>query len=226
MKIIIFDASTLISLSMNGLLNVLEKLKKNFNGHFIIPKDVKYEVIDRPINIKRFELEALRIKRLLEKGVLEMPSVMGIKSSEVLAKKEKLVNLANTMFVGARKDITIIHKGEASCLALSKILSEKKIEHVIAIDERTTRMLSEKPENLRSLLVKKMHTNIQLKKQEFKHFKDFRFIRSTELVYVAWKKGMLELKDGEKILDAMLYALKFKGAAITSDEIREIKTLK
>ena len=61
---IIFDASTLISFSMNGLLDEVVKLKKIFKGKFLIPEDVKYEIIDRPLNVKRFELEALRLKKL------------------------------------------------------------------------------------------------------------------------------------------------------------------
>lgn len=225
MKAIIFDASTLISLSMNGLLEVLEKLKEIFKGHFIITKDVKYEVIDRPINVKRFELEALRVKNLLDKKVLELPDAIGVKTSEVMAKKEEIMNIANNMFIGRKEKIPIIHKGEASSLALSRILTERKIPHVLAVDERTTRMLVEKPENLKDLLQRKMSTRITLQKKNFKYFKGFKFIRSTELIYVAWKKNLLELKN-DMVLDAMLYALKFKGAAISTEEIREIKAMK
>jgi len=226
MKAIIFDASTLISLSMNGLLGELKKLKDNFKGNFIITEEVKYEVIDRPIKVKRFELEALRVRELMRKKVLEMPNALGISSEEITRRKDKMISIANSMFEGNKKNIEIIHEGEASCLALSKILLEKKIPNIIAIDERTTRMLGEKPENLKELLTKKMSTRVRLKTKDFKFFKGFRFIRSTELMYVAWKKGLLELKDGKTVLDAVLWALKFKGAAISSDEIREIKAMK
>ena len=77
-KAIIFDSSTLISFSMNGLLPELKALKKVFNGIFIITSDVKREVIDKPITIKRFELDALRLKQLLDENVLEMPVSLGI----------------------------------------------------------------------------------------------------------------------------------------------------
>jgi len=223
---IIFDASTLISLSMNGLLGELKKLKEAFSGKFLITEEVKYEVIDRPINVKRFELEALRVRKLMRDKVIEMPEVLGISHAEVTKRKEKMMSIANSMFVGNKKNIHIIHDGEASCLALSRILLEKKIPHVIAIDERTTRMLGEKPENLKDLLTRKMSTRVSLKRKDFKFFRGFRFIRSTELMYVAWKKGLLEIKDGKMVLDAVLWALKFKGAAISGDEIREIKAIK
>jgi hypothetical protein len=223
---IIFDASTLISFSMNGLLDEIAKLKKIFKGKFLITEDVKYEIIDRPIQVKRFELEALRLRKLFHEKVLELPDSLGITNSEIISKKDKIIQIANSMFVGNRGNISLIHSGEASCLALSRILLDKKIPHVIAVDERTTRMLGEKPENLKDLLERKMHTKIKLQKQDFKYFRGFRFIRSTELIYVAWQKGLTDLKDGKTVLDALLYALKFKGCSISDDEIKEIKSLK
>ncbi|HJX51007.1 MAG TPA: hypothetical protein VJ438_06105, partial [Candidatus Nanoarchaeia archaeon] len=184
------------------------------------------EVIDKPLTVKRFELEALRIKRLLDMKVLEMPDSLGIQESEISIEKNSMSNIANTMFKGNGEHITIIHDGEASCLALSRLLLNKKVPHVIAIDERTTRMLGEKPENLKDLLTKKLSTSVKIEKKDFKYFRGFRFIRSTELMYVAWKKGLIEVKDGKTVLDALLYALKFKGCAISEDEIREIKAIK
>ena len=54
--------------------------------------------------------------------------------------------------------------------------------------------------------------------------KKYRFIRSAELMYLAYKKGLLQEKTKE-FLDAVLFALKFKGTAISSDEIDEIKRM-
>lgn len=225
-SIIIFDASTLISLSMNGLLGELKKLKGVFNGKFIITKEVKEEVIDKPIKVKRFELEALRVKEMLDEGVLELPESLEIRSDEIASKTEQLQKIANSMFVGDRGEIKLIHRGEASALALSRILLDKKIPHVIAIDERTTRMLGEKPEKLKELLERKLNTRIKLVREDFKYFKGFKFIRSSELMYVAWKKNLVELKNGGSVLDALLWAVKFKGCAISGDEINEIMRIK
>lgn len=223
---IIFDASTLISFSMNGLLDEIAKLKEIFEGKFLITEDVKYEIIDRPLNVKRFELEALRLKKLFDEKVLELPESLGIKNSEIVTKKESMIKIANSMFVGNSGNISLIHSGEASCLALSRILLDKKIPHIIAVDERTTRMLGEKPENLKDLLERKMHTRVKIQRKDFKYFRGFRFIRSTELIYVAWKKGLTKLRDGTTVLDALLYALKFKGCSISDEEIKDIKNLK
>lgn len=224
-KAIIFDSGTLISFSMNGLTDEIRKLKSIFKGKFLITNDVKKEIIDKPLTIKRFELEGLKLKQLLSEGVLEMPSSLGIKDNEIAKKSDKILGMANSIFVGKDgKDIHIIDTGETSCLALSNILTEKKIKNVIALDERTTRMLVENPESLRNYLEKKLHVRITAEKKDFEFCKQFKIIRSTELIYVAYKKGLINIK-GEKVLDALLYAMKFKGAAISEDEIREIKKL-
>jgi len=224
MKAIIFDSGTLISLSINGLLGELAELKKMFRGKFLITGDVKKEVIDRPMSIKKFELEALRIRDLLNKKVLEMPSSTGIDEAELEKKKEEIKNMANSSFFARGKEIHLIDSGEASCLALSRILNDKKITNAIAVDERTARMLGEKPENLQGLLDKKLHARVDFKKENFKFFSGFKFIRSSELVYVMYKKGIINL-DGADTLDALLWAVKLNGCAISSEEIEEIKRM-
>lgn len=226
-KILIFDASTLISFSMNGLYEELRKLKQSFNGYFIIPQEVKEEVIDKPIQRKRFELEALKIKQLLDEGILEFPEHIGENQQEISELTQELLTKANEMFVDSKrnKPIKLIDAGETACLALSKILSKKGFKNVIAVDERTTRMLVEKPQNLKQLLERKLHTRVKLNKQNFQEFKGIKIIRSAELVYILNKKGLVNLRD-LRALDALLYAVKFKGCSITDDEIKEIKRIK
>ena len=226
MKAIIFDSGTLISLSMNGLVDELRDLKKIFKGHFLITKDVEHEVVDKPLTIKRFELEALRVKQLLDDKILETSSVVGVSEDEVISKRIEFADIANSTFQAKGEDIHLIDSGEASCLALSKILTDKKIENVIAVDERTTRLLGENPENLKNTMGKKFHTNINSRKENYSFFKGFKFIRSSEVIYVAYKKGLIDIKDGNLVLDALLYALMFKGCAISPSEISEIKNLK
>jgi hypothetical protein len=224
-KAMIFDAGPLISLSMNGLLGELQKLKKIFNGSFLITEQVKAEVIDKPLKIKYFELEALKVQQLLEEKVLEMADSYGINNSLISTKTQDIMDIANGIFMSSNNKMNIMQLGEASCLALSKILYEKGVENVIVIDERTTRMLVEKPENLKDLLERKLHTKIILVKKDFQNFKGFKIIRSVELIYVAWRKNLIDLKKGN-VLDALLYALKFKGCSVSDDEIDEIKRMK
>ncbi len=220
MKAIIFDASTIITFSMNGMLPKLKALRKIFDGKFLITEDVKREVIDKPMKINRFKLEALGVEKLVKEKILEMPSAVNVKDNVISKATEELKNVANNLFEAKGRFLHLIDSGEASCLALSRILVEKGIENVIAVDERTMRMLGEKPENVQQLMERKLHTKVVLKKSNFKIFEGFRFIRSAELVYVAYKKGIIKMKNG--VLEALLYAVKSKGCAISGDEIREI----
>ncbi len=225
-KAMIFDAGALITISMNGLDKELRALKNIFDGAFLITRQVKKEVIDKPLTIKNFELEALRTKKLLEDKIIELAEDYGIDDNSIANKTEELMEIANSFFMSPKEPVKLLHIGEASCLALSSILNKKNIKNVIVIDERTARMLIEKPENLRELLIRKLHTNIRLVKNNFNYFKDFQVIRSAELIYVAWKKGLVDLKNGTFLLDALLYAVKSKGCAISHEEIEEIKKIK
>ena len=224
MKAIIFDSGTLISFAMNGLFEEIRSLRKVFDGKFLITQDVKREIIDKPITIKRFELEALRLNQLLEEKILELPISVGIKDSDISKKTNEFMQVTNSLFYTKGKEVKILDSGESSCLALSKLLNEKGISNVLAIDERTIRVLLEKPENLTKLLQRKINSSIKIKSSNYKIFKGFKVIRSVELVYVLYKKGLLKLK-APNVLGALLYAMKFKGCAISSQEIEEIKKL-
>lgn len=223
-KILLFDSSTLISLAMNGLFEEFKTLKKSFSGKFIITKEVKQEIVDNPIKIKRFELEALKIEEMIQQKILELPNSIGIDEKKITEKTFELMKIANNTFISEGVGIKLIDVGETSCVALSQILSEKGVQNILAVDERTTRMLSENPENLRNIMQKRLHTKINIKNENLKFFKNLKFIRSTELIYVAYKKGIISIKS-KNTLDALLYALKFKGCSISDEEIEEIKRL-
>ena len=132
MKAVVFDSGTLINLSLNGLLYVLEGLKKNFKGKLLITEQVKYEVIDRPMGISKFELGALRVKALLESGVLEMPESMGISSSLISSRTNEFMSVANRVLVFKGQPVNIVSAGEMSCLALSSELTAKGIDNIIS----------------------------------------------------------------------------------------------
>ena len=224
MKVILFDSGTLITLSMNDLLDMLRELKKIFNGKFIITKEVEQEIIKRPLTIKKFKLGALRLKTLIDDKTLEFPEDIGIKQNDISRMTSEIMNSANQVFIAKGRPLHIIDLGESSILALSKLMRDKGIENLIAMDERTTRMLCEKPENLRNLLEGKLHTKIQQVKSSNNDFSNTEFIRSTELIYVAFKKGIFKNQSRE-MLDALLYGAKFKGAAISSDEIKVMERM-
>src|SRR3989338_1727550 len=146
MKLIIFDASSLISFAINGLFEEVRGLKNAFDGKFIITQEVKKEAIDTPLKVRRFQLEALKIKQLLDEKIFEMPESIGVRSSEVSKITQNFLDLSNSAFIGNGRAMHLIDLGEASCLALSEIATKRGIKNVVSIDERTMRMLVEKPE--------------------------------------------------------------------------------
>lgn len=224
MKVLIIDSGILINLSLNGLLYIIPELKKKTGARFMITKDVKYEVVDRPLNVPRFELGALRVKDMINKKEIEMPEDFGIEENELNKLRDELMNLANHALKSKDKWIQVVSNAEISCLAASHILSQRKVENMIGVDERTTRLLFEKPQNLENIMSAKLHTKIKLESgKPFENY-DFKFIRSTELVYVAFKKGVLKIDD-PKILEASLFATKYHGASVSFEEINELKKL-
>ncbi len=223
MKFLILDAGPLINLSMNGLLNIFEKIK-SLNISIITTSHVHQEVVNRPLNIPRFELGALKIKELIDKKVIQFPEEIGINLQELEQETQRLLRIANSAIITNGKNIEVVSIAETSCLALSSLLTKKGSPNLIAIDERTTRVLFEKPENLKELMSNKLHRKISLNLNEIKNFNKFKFIRSSELVYVAYKKGFVNLND-KRALEALLYATKYKGCAISWEEIDQLKHL-
>lgn len=219
MKTLIFDSGPLINLSMNGLLDILEKLKKNFKGKFYITQEVKHEIYDTPINIQRFELGAIKMKELIDKKIIEVfPS-----DKQLEEKTNYFLDKANHTIMIDGHWINIVSKAEMSCLALSKMLESQGHQTIIAVDERTTRVLCEKPDNLAKIMEQKLHKNVKLDPIKKDIFKGFNLIRSSEIVYSAFKLGLTG--TDKKMLEAMLYATKYKGAAVSFEEIAVMKKI-
>lgn len=236
MKYLIFDAGPIISLTMNGMLPLIEKLKSVFDGEFILTPQVKHEVVDRPIKIKKYKLEAIRVRDMIERGVFKMSGDF-VPDNKLDKEIKRLIKVTNGVLRTAQtgEKINLIHKGEASCLAFANLCGadntlanlDKKAgaRCVIVIDERTTRMLTESPQNLEKMMEKKLHTPLKAELSLLNELKNFKFIRSAELLFIAYKKGLIPIKKSRDLLDALLYGVKFKGASISSGEIEEMKRL-
>ena len=219
-KALVFDSSSIITLALNSMLNILEPLKKEFDGKFLITSHVHKEIIDNPLKQKRFELEALLIAGLVEKGILEIVS-----SKNLNQETGRIIKAANSVFSVDNENMKILHEGEASCFALAGLLKQE-YNAVLVIDERTARMLAEKPQNLHKLLEKKLHHSVHANKELFSSFSGLDIIRSSELLLVAYKKGIIKLPaSSEQAVDALLYAAKFKGCSISFSEIERAKEL-
>lgn len=223
MKVLILDSGPIINLSLNGLLYIFEKIKSE-GLEIVITQAVKEEVIDYPLKIKRFELGALRVQQLLAQKVIKLPEDIGFSSEEIKKETAKVMSVINSTLKADGDYIKIVSDAESSCLAMSKMLSDRGTANMIGIDERTTRTLFEKPENLEDLMSRKLHKKIKINNDNFRSLGNFRFIRSPEIVFVAYKKGITNL-PGSQALEALLYATKYKGSSISDDEIKVLKKL-
>lgn len=227
MRSIIFDTGSLISLVTNNLLWILEPLKKQFKGEFYITPAVKKELIDKPLNIHRFELEAMEVYTYIKKGILKI-----IDDKKIKLTAEKLLHYANHSFKAHGRWIKIVDEAEIETVAADAILDAE----AVVIDERTVRILLENSIKLTELMENKLHCKIQPNKENIKEFKkileDVQIIRSTELVTIAYRLGLLDSYILDKIdspkkrlLNAALWALKIRGCAISRKEIDEILAL-
>jgi len=211
----IFDASTLISISQTCLVNLLAGLKREMNAEFIVPKSVYYEAVQKPISIKRFELNAIRIKKVIEEN--------GFKVLEVKDKKlfDEVAGIANACFFIKGKPIKLLQRGEIEALALVKEMGAV----AFAIDERTTRVLLEAPEQLRKILQARRRVDIKVDRSNVKAlnlmFPNITMVRSVELIALAEEFGLLEkeLPKGAQSLEAALFAAKYSGCAVSAREI-------
>ena len=220
-KAIVFDSGTIINFAMNGMTDLLRQLKAEFKGRFFITEDVKYEIIDRPLKISRFELEALVINKLLEDKVIELPYDT-VDKNKLQTKTNEINDLLNHTYFARGEFMKIMDKGEVSAVALCLLLAEKGIKNALAVDERTTRMMCEMPQNLQKIFQDKLHTEVETKREN-PFLNEIKVIRSSELMYIAYKKGLVKLKN--HVLEALLYAVKFKGCAISFEEIDRMKNL-
>ncbi|HIG96306.1 TPA: hypothetical protein HA249_05470, partial [Candidatus Woesearchaeota archaeon] len=90
---IIFDTGPIISLTTNNLLWLLEPMKKKFGGEFYITPSVKKELVDVPLETKKFKFEALQVLDMIERGVLKIVDQKAVKDEGY-----KLMQIANQCF--------------------------------------------------------------------------------------------------------------------------------
>ena len=223
MKSLIFDAGPVISLATNNLLWTLKPLKNKFNGKFYITDAVKRELIDRPLETKKFKFEAIQVERLIEDKILEIADSDIIKENAV-----RLLTTANAIFRAYDNYIKIVHYAEMSVIAAALSLDS----NAVAVDEKTTRFLTENPRTIAEILRKTLHTSISINENNLKEFKNtvnnLKIIRSIELVVVAYEHGFLDnyitkIPNARKnLLESVLWGVKLNGCAVSEDEIEQI----
>lgn len=222
-KSIVFDSGPIISLTMNNLLWTLKDLKERFEGNFYLSEGVKKELVDRPLDSKKFKFEALQVLRCIKDGVLEV--VENPKISEIA---NEILDLANHCFSAQGNWLRLFHYGEISGIAACKFLGTK----IFVVDERTTRLMIEAPDRLIKILERTMHTKIRVNRENLNKLseftKDIQLIRSVEIVTRTYELGLLDsylldVKNPNKtLLESVLWGVKLNGCAVSKREIDDI----
>lgn len=227
-RCIVFDSGPIISFATNNLLSTLERLKEQFKGKFILPESVKTELVDEPLQTKRFMFEALQVQRLISIGVFEV-----VEDNDTKELTLEIMKLANTCFSAKGKQIKIVHYAEMATIAAAKLLDAD----AIVLDERITRELVEHPLHLLDIMEKRLHMPIFTDAKSIallkKYVSGLGIIRSVELLVLSSEKGLLDryVADGEekvipsirqKLLESTLWGLKMNGCAVSEKEIAQI----
>lgn len=217
MKRIVCDSSSLISMSDNCLLWLLP----NFKAEFLVPEEVKREVVDRPLKSTKFEFKAMRLNKAIDAG-----SIKVIADGGVTKRGKQLTDLTNSLFRYGKHNVNIIHGGEAESIALM----EKQGIQTLLIDERTTRLLIEDREALKKYIEHRtgfhLKINHKIAKQLGDELGSINVIRSSELLAWAYENGLLDrYGEGRELLHASLYGLKYSGCAISTEEIEDYMRL-
>ena len=139
-KSLFFDAGPIITLVMSRLAWILPKLKEKFGGNFYITPSVKFELVDRPLNIKRFEFEALEVLKLIREGTLE------VYNKVPKQKVAELKGLANGSFRMRNKTMDVVQAGELESVASAL----QTTASAVVMDERTLRLFIENNKEMKN----------------------------------------------------------------------------
>ncbi|MBI3033341.1 hypothetical protein HYY69_07740 [Candidatus Woesearchaeota archaeon] len=226
-RALVFDTGPIISLTINNLLWLLEPLKERFRGAFYITPHVYEELIDRPLETKRYKFEALQVLPIISRGIIDT-----ISEPEMKQKTEYLLNLMNTCFYIDTIALTLVHFAEIETLACALITGAE----TVVIDERTARKFIEDPFSLQKTLEKKLQKKITMNtpclQKVQQELKGLQVIRSFDLIMIAYELGLLDryILDEEKnviknldkaVLEGALWGVKLNGCSARDDEIEQ-----
>jgi len=229
MKSLVFDTGPIISLITNNLMDVLVELKKRFGGEFVISEQVKWELVDRSLQTKKYKLEGMMILRYINENVLKPYS-----NFEVREKTNEILDLANSSFLVRGRPLILLHRPEVESVALAQYLKAD----ACVVDERTMRLMVENPLSLQRIFEKKLHTKVEINHRKLRLLKsklNMNIIRSSEIMVVAYELGLMNkyldgplIKGNAKgeLLEGLLWGLKLRGCSISEEEIYDLMNMK
>jgi len=216
LKSIVFDSSSIISVSEKCFIKIFERMSQK--AELAIPKKVEFEMIVKPYGIRQFELNSLRIKMALKNKWLKSIAL----KPEFFQLAQRIKNTANSSFIVRGRPFVLIQDGESETIALLRQLDAR----LLVIDERNTRMLIEDINGLKNYLESKIGP-IQLDAKSINEFKKLtegiKVCRSAEIIALAFEQGFLdeELEKSKDSLEAALWAVKYSGCAVSDQEIKD-----
>ncbi len=227
MKALVFDAGPIISLTTNNLLWLLEPMRRHFGGRFYIPKSVKRELIDTPLQGNKFKYQAFQVLHEVATDVLQIAA-----SDQILRKAKHLEDLANSIFKAQGNWIKIVDFAEMESLSATLFLNAQ----AVVVDERTTRLLVEAPSLLKEHLERRLHQPITVETSRLKEFqrftKDIHLFRSVEFITIAYELGLFNtfmqplqdaVLDPQKILlESLVWSVKMSGCSVSKDELHDL----
>ncbi len=226
MSSLIFDTGPIISLTTNNLLWILDELKKKYKGDFIITSSVHHELIDRPLESKKFKFEALQVMKSVDDGILTVLDDAELRNTTI-----ELLDLANRSFMTNNNYLRIVQFAEMSSIAAALHVNAD----AFVVDERTSRLLIENPKVLEKIFAQHLHTDVQVEMKNLMAFKNkiksIKVIRSVELVTVAFEKGLLDrylppIPNKKRVLlESVLWGVKLNGCAVSEKEIDGILSM-
>ncbi len=218
---VVCDSSSLISFSDTCNIDALRFLHKR-GTRFLVPNGVREEIVETPMQIRKYQFSAVRLKKILDDGVLELASFPSLQE-----KTQEVLSAANTLFNVNGRLLKIVHKGEAECIALFEEVGAK----ALLIDEKTTRLLIENPAKLAGLMQGEYGENIEINDDSLALFRKMTrnlfVLRSSEALAMAAKRGFFR-EYGETEQEAFhsaLYSLKESGCSITTNELDEYEKI-
>jgi len=216
---IICDSSSIIALNETCNSNVFHFLQEL---DFVIPPAVEEEIVINPIKVKQFAMHALRMQMILREKEVRIVSKKNLEE-----RTEKVLRFANNSYFIDGKPLTLVQRGEAACLALLSLVGAR----LLLIDEKTTRMILEDPLALQRIIQEEHGKKVKLNSENLKRLSEMfdgaAILRSTELITIAARKGFFARfeEDETKAYHAAIYALRFAGCSITTQELSDYDEL-
>ena len=218
-RTIVVDSSSIITISDNCMIKVVRNLAQISGIKFVLPESVYEESVVRPLSIKRYELNAVRIKDAVQDGYISV-----VRTTQSVARAmDEIGEASDRICTAGGKALKLIQRGETEALALANELGVK----TVLVDERTTRMLVEEPQNMHGVLERRHERKIVINPDAAHRFmgmfENFKIVRSVELIALAYESGAFgeELHKSREALEASLWAAKYAGCAVSEDEIRK-----